>query len=53
MIHLQIRQTAILISYTEELGCGVDLWFANLDFITTTSLLQPQHPVEGEGFAAS
>lgn len=37
----------------QELGCGADLWFANLDFITTTSLLQPQHPVEGEGFAAS
>lgn len=53
MSHLQIRQTAILIPYTEELGCGADLWFANLDFITTTSLLQPQHPAEGGGFAAS
>lgn len=36
MSHLQIHWTAILTPYTQELGYGADLWFANLAFITTT-----------------
>jgi len=40
-------------TYTEKLACGADLWPANLDFVVTIPVLQPQQPKEEEGLAAS
>lgn len=57
MSHLQIHWTAILTPYTGELGCGADLWFANLAFITTFYSLSTQWREKGllqaESIAAS